>query len=138
MTRFVLLLFFVLYTFISFGQKVYEPTKIGITKEFIGKIDMASQYDYDATFSINDSKLGMGVLFYLANGCCCLGEDKYALPIKISDELYTKIFSEDEWKKLKIKVTAKSAYGIVCSNQDEGPPLKKVVIWRPIAVVLVN
>ena len=138
MTRFVLLLFFVFYTFISFGQKVYEPTKIGITKEFIGKIDMASQYDYDATFSINDSKLGMGVLFYLANGCCCLGEDKYALPIKISDELYTKIFSEDEWKKLKIKVTAKSAYGIVCSNQDEVPPLKKVVIWRPIAVVLVN
>lgn len=138
MTRFFLLLFFVLYTFISFGQKVYEPTKIGITKEFIGKIKMATQYDYDATFSINDSKLGMGVLFYLTNGCCCLGDDKYALPIKISDELYTKIFSEDEWKKLKIKVTAKSAYGIVCSNQDEGPPLKKVVIWRPIAVVLVN
>ena len=138
MNRLFLLLFFVLYTFISFGQKVYKPTRIGITKEFIGKIDMASQYDYDATFSINDSKLGMGVLFYLANGCCCLGEDKYALPIKISDELYTKIISEDEWKKLKIKVTAKSAYGIVCSNQDEGPPLKKVVIWRPIAVVLVN
>ena len=138
MTRFFILLFFVVCAFTSIGQKSYKPSKIGETKEFIGKIDMASQFDYDATFSINDSKLGMGVLFYLANGCCCLGEDKYASPINISDELYTKIFSEDEWKKLKIKVTAKSSYGILCSSQDNVPPVKKVIIWRPIAVVLAD
>jgi hypothetical protein len=138
MNKFFLLLFLVTLSFSSFGQKVYKPTKVGIIKEFNGKIDMASQYDYDAIFSIKDSKLGMGVLFYLANGCCCLGDDKYALPIKISDDLYAKIFSEDEWKNLKIKVTAKSSYGILCSNQDNVPPLEKVVIWRPIAVVLAN
>jgi hypothetical protein len=138
MTRFFILLLFVVCAFTSIGQKSYKPSKIGETKEFIGKIDMASQFDYDATFSINDSKLGMGVLFYLANGCCCLGEDKYALPINISDELYTKIFSEDEWKKLKIKVTAKASYGILCSSQDNVPPVKKVIIWRPIAVVIAD
>jgi hypothetical protein len=138
MNKFFLLLFLVTLSFSSFGQKVYKPTKVGIIKEFNGKIDMASQYDYDAIFSIKDSKLGMGVLFYLANGCCCLGDDKYALPRKISDDLYAKIFSEDEWKNLKIKVTAKSSYGILCSNQDNVPPLEKVVIWRPIAVVLAN
>jgi hypothetical protein len=138
MNRFFILLFFVVCAFTSFGQRSYKPSKIGETKEFIGKIDMASQFDYDATFSINDSKLGMGVLFYLANGCCCLGEDKYALPINISDELYTKIFSEDEWKKLKIKVTAKASYGILCSSQDNVPPVKKVIIWRPIAVVIAD
>ncbi len=77
----------------------------------------------------------MSVFFYLANGCCCLGEDKYALPINISDELYTKIFSEDEWKKLKIKVTAKSSYAIACSGVG---PNKKVLVWRPIAVVIAD
>ena len=138
MTRFFILLFFVVCAFTSIGQKSYKPSKIGETKEFIGKIDMTSQYDYDVIISIKDSKLGMGVLFYLANGCCCLGEDKYTLPIKISDELYARIFSVDEWKNLKIRVTAKASYGILCSNQDNVPPLEKVIIWRPIAVVLAD
>ena len=135
MNKFFLLLFLVTLSFSSFGQKVYKPTKVGIIKEFNGKIDMASQYDYDAIFSIKDSKLGMGVLFYLANGCCCLGDDKYALPIKISDDLYAKIFSEDEWKNLKIKVTAKSSYAIACGGDG---PNKKVLTWRPITVTLVK
>jgi hypothetical protein len=56
MNRFFILLFFVVCAFTSFGQRSYKPSKIGETKEFIGKIDMASQFDYDATFSINDSK----------------------------------------------------------------------------------
>lgn len=138
MNKFFLFLFLVTLSFSSFAQSEYKPTKIGIVKEFTGIISMAFQYDYDAVFSLKDAQLGRVVSFYLQNGCCCLGKDKYALPIKISDDLYAKIFSEDEWKNLKIKVIAKSSYGILCSNQDNVPPLEKVVIWRPIAVVLAN
>ena len=54
----------------------------------------------------------------------------------LSDELREKFFSENEWKNLKIKVTAKSSYGIFCGG-DSGIE-KKVLIWRPIVVTLVN
>lgn len=135
MTKYILLLLFITFSFISFAQNEYKPTKIGIVKEFIGKVDRAYQYDYDAIFSINDVQLGRVVSFYLQNGCCCLGDDKYALPIKISDELYAKILSEDEWKNLKIKVTAKSSYVIECSGNNSN---KKVIAWRPTVVTLVN
>ncbi|MFM7646112.1 MAG: hypothetical protein ACKO41_05290 [Sphingomonadales bacterium] len=130
-----LLLFFITFSLTSFGQKEYRPTKIGIVKSFTGKIDMSTQYDHDAWFSIKDDQSGMSVLFYWQNGCCCLGEDKYELPLKISDELYEKITSEDGWNNLKIKVNAKSTYGIACSGNSQN---KKVIIWRPLEIVLVK
>ena len=135
MTKYFLPLFFIALSFTSFAQKEYKPTKIGIVNEFTGNISGSFQYDNDAFFWINHPQLGK-ITFYFLNGSCSAGEDKYALPIKISDELREKFFSENEWKNLKIKVTAKSSYGIFCGG-DSGIE-KKVLIWRPIVVTLVN
>lgn len=117
---------------VSFAQKELKPSSIGIMKEFSGKIISSTQYDYDEYFSINDPKNGK-VFLYFKNGSCNVGEDKYELDVKVSNELYNIIISEDGWKDVKVKVVAKSTYGFECGNCDNCKK-KRVIIWRPIQI----
>lgn len=123
-------------TKLSFGQKEFKPTAPGIIKEFSGKIVSSSQYDFDNLFWINDQKHGK-ITLYLHNGSCTAGDDKYAIKTEISNELYEMILSEDSWKDIKVKVIAKSTYGLKCGNCDDCKP-KRVIIWRPVAVTRIN
>jgi len=119
----ILLLSFVMHLL---AQK--KPTKIGLIQEFSGVITNSGSYDYMSHFVIKDSKVGE-VHFYFSTNM----NDKYKLECDISNDLYSDL-DESNANRKKIKVKAKSTYGVFDNYESSGPPDYKTIIWRPIMV----
>jgi hypothetical protein len=120
-----LLLFFAFHSSVN-AQKT--PTKLGVIKEFSGVIEGSFMYDGTNYFTIKDSKIGK-IEFYFQTEM----DDKYKIDCNIDEELSDLQFGDDSVKGKKVKVKAKSAYGVFF-NYRGGKDQKKI-IWRPIEVI---
>jgi hypothetical protein len=106
-----------------------KPNKIGLIKEFSGTITNCGSYDYMTSFTLKDSKLGE-IQFHFST----IMNDKFQLDCEINEDLNGEIFAGSANGK-KVKVKAKSTYGIFENYQGKGPDYYKEIIWRPIEVI---
>ena len=107
-----------------------NPNKIGLIKEFSGEIKTCGAYDGVASFTIKDSKAGEIELYFRTKL-----NDEYEVDCEINEELYNEILTMLGAVGKKVKVKAKSTYGMLENYSNVGAPYKKKIIWRPIEVI---
>lgn len=122
----IAVLLLIYYNTFCFAQK--GPKKTGLIQEFTGVITSASSWDYNTYFAIKDAKKGE-IQFYIST---CMN-DKYSLESDIPNDLMTEIYEGDP-KGKKVKVLAKSTYGVFDNYEGNGPSTYKHIIWRPVVV----
>lgn len=132
---FIILIMICFVATFSFAQKPIAPTNIGISKEFVGWVTSNYMYDGDWFFTLKDAK-NQKFKFYFNAGSCHTDGDPYSIEYSIDEDLMDKISNLEPGvkSKLKVKVSAKSTYGLFCGNCD-GCTKNKQKIWRPVQVV---
>jgi hypothetical protein len=126
-TLFVLLIFVSSLT--GFGQKMSKPTKVGMAYEFTGKIVSNYMYDGDVSFTIKDIKHGE-IEFFISAGSCHMDGDPYRIDLETPEDMD---FYGEDLKGVRVKIIAKSTYGLFCPNCDDCKKQKNI-IWRPAKV----
>lgn len=122
--------------FASFSQTKL-PSNINIIKEFSGVILNSGLYNGGYSFTIKDYKLGEITLHFLTDGNAIGSGDPYEIECKISDDLDGKL-RVSEANGTKVKVKAKSTYGIFENYAGTPNFKKKRIIWRPMEVIIIK
>lgn len=131
MNKFIFSLIFLSLSFLGFSQSA-SPKSIGLTQDFSGVVTTSVMFDGELSFEIKDPKNGK-IKFYFSTDGAPVGNDPYSLNCKISEELKEKI-EMGEAANLKVKVRAKSTYGLFENYSGASNFQKKRIVWRPISV----
>ncbi len=132
---YIQILTYLFFSISIFGQKVNKPNKIGLTKEFSGRVTSYYQYDGDRFFTIKDAA-GYEIELYFNAGSCHGDGDPFYIETEINAKLLERIenLHGDNKEKITVKVTAKSTFGLFCGNCDDCEKNKQI-IWRPVKVI---
>jgi len=114
-----------------------EPKKIGLQKELTGTIESFYEYDGDRFITLKDNKIGLIDIYFWAGSCHGLG-DPFAIDSDIKEELWNRIYTERNFKNLKVTISAKSTYAWLCGNCDECDGPEKIMVWRPLRITQVS